>query len=221
MIPPLFYNKVELESLKAMGPGYYLFDHEAVIDKFRSNATKHSIIHFATHAISSTVDGLNSRIYLNDGNGEPAYITADDIGRQTLNADLVTLSACETGGGSQNILEGTIGLTKAFLAAGARSVVASNWAVDDFATAELMQYFYAALRQGKTPDRALQDARREYLTKHPDAHPAKWAAFEAYGGMVAPQWAEAKPWYQSFWPYLAGFLLLLLGGVTYKRRNYA
>ncbi|MEO0732752.1 MAG: CHAT domain-containing protein, partial [Bacteroidota bacterium] len=87
-------------------------------------------------------------------------------------------------------------------------------------TAELMKYFYTAVRNGKTPDRALQYARQQYLTKHPDAHPAKWAAFEAYGGMVPPSWAEKLPWYRQLWPYLLA-LLMVLGGITYKRVRYA
>jgi CHAT domain-containing protein len=187
-LPPLRYGEEEVETLENRSAGKYLYGQSATLENYRKHAPDYGILHFATHAISSQMDGLRSRIYLLDGAGEPVSLYAGDIGDQTLNADLVVLSACETGGGSRHEVEGRIGLTKAFIAAGARAVVASDWAVDDYATAELMDAFYTATEKGLAPHKALQHARRSYLSNHPDAPVANWAAFEAYGGMVAPKW---------------------------------
>ncbi|MBC6992692.1 CHAT domain-containing protein [Neolewinella lacunae] len=210
-LPPLLYNAEEVTTLQSIGPGRFYLANRATLRNFLRHADRHSIIHLATHAISSEVDGLASRVYLLDDAGQPVSLYAADIGNQTLNADLVTLSACETGAGSQHVVEGTVGLTKAFIAAGARGVVASNWAVDDRATAELMETFYRAIDAGQSPPAALRTARRTYLARHPEAHPSRWAAFESYGGRGIPRWEDAYPWWQSPWAYAALALFALLG----------
>ena len=94
-----------------------------------------------------------------------------------LNADLVTLSACDTG-----IETATgIGLEEAFLIAGARTVVASLWAVEDTFTTELMEHFYANLVAGKSKAIALQQAKLDMLEKYGDTTPFYWASFVLVG----------------------------------------
>jgi len=205
LLPPLVYNTEELNDLESRGGGEYLYEDDATIGRYRDEVSDYNIIHLATHAISSEADGLRSRVYLLDDDGEPVGLYAGDIGEQTLNSELVVLSACETGGGTTHFEEGRIGLTKAYLAAGARSVVASNWAVDDHATAEQMKTFYDGIEAGQPPHVALQGARRAYVEAHPDAAPYKWAAFEAYGGMKPVRWdkkAEAGNWWWLALPIL-------------------
>lgn len=209
-LAPLFYNTDEVKKLEAMGPGNYYYDERATLARYVDQVEDHSIVHLATHAISSQTDGLRSRIYLLDEAEAPASLYAADIGEQTLSADLVVLSACETGTGGQHRTEGTIGLHRAYLAAGARSVVASLWAIDDYATAELMDGFYSSLANNMPPDRALQAARKAYLERFPDASPYKWAAFSAYGGMKPVNWDRTPP----SWPYLLYGGLALMGVVV-------
>jgi CHAT domain-containing protein len=99
-----------------------------------------------------------------------------------LDAELVTLSACETGLGRDGDGEGLIGLTRAFQYAGARSVLASLWSVSDHTTAELMERFYTLLRAGRPKDLALQEAQRALLhAGGAAAHPVHWAAFTLSG----------------------------------------
>ena len=109
-----------------------------------------------------------------------------------IDADLVTLSACETGLGKEMGGEGLIGLTRAFQYAGARSVLASLWSVGDESTAELMTRFYRHLRAGKTKDDALRTAQLELIrmrvapatagrTTPTISHPFHWAAFQLIG----------------------------------------
>ncbi len=187
-LSPLLYNQEEVRNIQNHGQGAYYFGKDATLEAFQRNAPDYGILHFASHAISSQLDGVRSRVFLLDGDGDPQPLFASDLAKTTLNAELVVLSACETGGGGRNTVEGRVGLTKAFLGAGARAVVASSWAVDDYATADIMDAFYAAVAKGIAPHEALRQARISYLTAHPGAPLANWAAFEAYGGMVAPAW---------------------------------
>ncbi|HEX2645355.1 MAG TPA: CHAT domain-containing protein, partial [Thermoanaerobaculia bacterium] len=111
-----------------------------------------------------------------------------------LDADLVVLSACETDSGEIRGGEGIIGLTRAFQYAGARSVLASLWRVEDEATAELMQRFYRHLKAGKPKDEALRAAQIELIrspihipngrggqTERTVAAPYFWAALQLVG----------------------------------------
>ena len=98
-----------------------------------------------------------------------------------IDADLVTLSACETGIGTEFHGEGMIGLTRAFQYAGARSVFASLWRRGRF-DAELMSRFYRYLRQGRSKDQALRAAQLDAIrSQSPFAHPFHWAAFSLFG----------------------------------------
>src|SRR4029079_9510969 len=117
-----------------------------------------------------------------DDPGDNGMLQAWEIfERLRLDADLVTLSACGTGLGREAAGEGLIGLTRAFQYAGARSVLASLWAVSDRSTAALMPRFYDRLRAGVPKDVALAEAQRELLHGHEFSHPYSWAAFELNG----------------------------------------
>jgi CHAT domain-containing protein len=98
-----------------------------------------------------------------------------------IDADLVTLSACDSGLGKEMGGEGLIGLTRAFQYAGARSVLASLWKVEDEPTAELMKRFYGYLKAGKTKDEALRLAQIDLIHSRNYAQPRDWAAFELTG----------------------------------------
>jgi CHAT domain-containing protein len=99
-----------------------------------------------------------------------------------LDADLVTLSACDTALGKEMGGEGLVGVTRAFQFAGARSVLASLWSVSDISTARFMKRFYRYLRSGKSKDEALRLAQIDQIQGKPGAaHPFHWAAFELFG----------------------------------------
>src|SRR5205085_7778557 len=91
------------------------------------------------------------------------------------------LSACETGRGQLRGGEGLMGLAWAFRAAGCPSVIASQWQVDDAATASLMDRFYKALRTGKPKDEALRAAMLSVRGEPGHGHPYYWAAFQVFG----------------------------------------
>src|SRR5215510_3383887 len=135
-----------------------------------------------------------------------------DIYNLKLPVDLVVLSACNTGLGKEVKGEGLIGLTRGFMYAGARGVVASLWKVDDDATAELMKHFYAAMFQkGLTPAAALRDAQLALRSRKRWESPYYWAAFVIQGEYNQKQLANAPKVSFSFMMLGAGICVLALG----------
>jgi CHAT domain-containing protein len=138
------------------------------------------VIHLATHGFAQDVrgDGFPGALALAPDNGDDGLLTSKDVSLLSLRARLVVLSACETGLGNISG-DGVIGLSRAFMGAGARSVVVSLWTVPDAATAELMQSFYTALGRGRDAAQALRAAMLVTRTHHPD--PLDWAGFILVG----------------------------------------
>jgi CHAT domain-containing protein len=143
------------------------------------------VIHFATHGIVDTrhpeLSGLILSLLNRKGERQDGYLRLGDIYNLQLSADLVVLSSCDSALGKDMESEGIIGLPRGFLYAGARSVIASLWKVDDDATAALMKGLYSRMRQGKTPQTALRESQLE-LAKDPlYRQPYYWAAFVLEG----------------------------------------
>ena len=148
--------------------------------------SKYRYVHFATHGyLDTTRAGLSAIVLsLYDENGKPqdGFLRTHDIYNLKLPAELVVLSACETGLGKDVRGEGLEGLTRGFMYAGARRVVVSLWNVNDKATATLMQRLYAGmLRNNKTPAAALRAAQIEMLRGGQWQAPYYWAAFVMQG----------------------------------------
>ena len=137
-----------------------------------------AILHFASHATFDSDSPLSSGLYLAKGDEADGRLTVSDLYAMRLDAQLVTLSACETGMGKVLSGDDVIGLTRGFLYAGAHSIVASLWPVDDAATAELMISFYQHLASDG-PREALRLAQIQTRKNHPA--PRLWAAFEITG----------------------------------------
>src|SRR5205809_7378753 len=110
-----------------------------------------------------------------------------EIIRLKLNAQLATLSACDTGVGKLQGEEGISNLAEAFLVAGARSVVASLWSADDTSASSLMEHFYKRLADGETVSSALRNAKLDMLSRFGnDLNPYYWAAFISVGEASTP-----------------------------------
>jgi CHAT domain-containing protein len=143
------------------------------------------LIHFATHAVIDERVPARSGIVLslvNTGQ-EDGILRASEIFNLDLKADLVTLSACQTGLGKMVRGEGMIGLTRAILYAGASSVLVSLWEVNDLATPPLMKSLYARLREGQSVAEALREAKLAMIHSDRPAHrhPHFWAPFIVSG----------------------------------------
>ncbi len=150
---------------------------------FIEQAGKYKVLHLATHGSANRKAGAFSYLAFAPGNGDDGLLTAGELYLLRLNAALVVLSACETGSGEALKGEGMIGLVRAFMYAGSRSVVASLWRVNDRSTMQVMQFFYDNLHQGKPKQVALAVAKRTYLERFPGqpSHPYFWSAFSVFG----------------------------------------
>ncbi|BAY66831.1 TPR repeat-containing protein (plasmid) [Calothrix brevissima NIES-22] len=139
------------------------------------------IIHLATHGLlygfGERIPGAIALAPDTPGVNEGLLKTTEII-NLNLNADLVVLSACDTGGG-EITGDGVVGLSRSLLTAGAESVIVSLWAVDDSSTSDLMVEFYQQLQQNPDKAKALRQAMLSTMKKHP--HPIHWAAFTLIG----------------------------------------
>jgi CHAT domain-containing protein len=119
---------------------------------------------------------------LTPGGGDNGFLTALEVFGMRVRADIVVLSACESGAGRVARGEGTLGLVRAFLVAGSPRVLVSLWRVDDVATSDLMVRFYAALAEGKAPSAALREAQAAMREAgHPPEHWAPWVLWGVPG----------------------------------------
>ncbi len=138
------------------------------------------IVHLATHGLFDDFQGLQSAVALAPTNSDNGLLTASEILKLKLNADLVVLSACNTARG-RITGDGVIGLSRSLFIAGTPSVIVSLWSVPDAPTASLMSEFYTNLYQKKLNKvQALRMAMLEVMEKNRD-NPRAWAAFTLIG----------------------------------------
>jgi CHAT domain-containing protein len=152
---------------------------------FQSKPERFSYLHFVTHGTASQTEPLESAVILGK-EGESFKLYARDIVAHPLKAELVTISACNAAGTRAYAGEGLVGLSWAFLRAGARNVVASLWEVSDASsTPQLMDAFYTGLDHGADPATALRNAKLLILKSSADTvfrKPFYWAPFQLYLG---------------------------------------
>jgi len=149
------------------------------------NPEQFSYLHFVTHGTASVTHPLESAVILSK-EADSYKLYARDIVQHHLNASLVTISACDTSGKRNISGEGLVGLSWAFLRAGAHHVIGALWEVSDASTPQLMDALYGELSQGKDPATALRDAKLSLLHS-PDSKsvfkkPFYWAPFQLYAG---------------------------------------
>ena len=181
---PLPHSREEIDGIAALfgvnGRSYR--GAEATEERVRAEAPGARYLHFATHGLLDPRSPLDSALALSasGGTGDDGLLRAWEVReRLHLDADLVTLSACESALGQEATAEGLVGLTRAFQHAGARSVVSSLWAVTDRPTARFMESFYRRVQSGIDRDRALSEAQVESLRA--GVHPYHWSAFQLAG----------------------------------------
>lgn len=151
---------------------------DATETAFKKSGSQFNYIHFATHGLFETDSPLNSGLFLAKDSENDGLLSVNELYSLRLNADMITLSACETGLGKVKHGDDVVGLTRGFLYAGANSIVASLWKVDDLATSYLMAEFYSNLNKISKRD-ALRQA--QLNTKKQYEHPYYWAAFQLTG----------------------------------------
>jgi len=197
---PLPYAEEEARTVAALLGGDVAIGAEAAEARVKTDGPLYRILHFSTHGLLDEERPLYSGVLLApDSLGrDDGFLQVREVLALPLHADLVTLSGCETGLGRLANGEGVIGLTRAFLAAGTRSVVVSLWAVADRSTARLMEAFYRGLRETRGDVAlALARAKRTLLDEGRRAgdlraSPFAWSPFVLVGEDRIP-WLWAVP----------------------------
>ena len=212
-LPQLINANTEIKSILD------IFDGKAFIDSsketFLKQANQFNILHLAMH---STIDDINpeysSLNFYGDKQNNSLFIS--ELYNETLNANMVVLSACDTGNGFYENGEGVICLSRAFTYAGVPSTVMSLWKIPDKESATIMQFFYKNLKKGQSKDKALQKAKLEYLNNTDDSllkHPYYWAGF-VISGDTSPI-ISLTPYSK----YALGISVLILG-IYFLRKRY-
>lgn len=182
---PLPHAKTEIERITPHADDVRLLGAQASEDglwtALASQGERHRwrAVHFAVHGYVDGENPANAFLALTPSAAEDGLLTVTEVMGRQVPADVVVLSACSTGRGDFVRGEGLMGLSRAFLFAGAPRVVASLWPVSDEGTARLMALFYERLDQGLDAARALRQAQAAMRVEDPD--PAGWAAWVLWG----------------------------------------
>jgi CHAT domain-containing protein len=186
------HTREEVEEIgKIVGPdAIILLGKDATESAFKKEPLdQFRVLHLAVHGFADTQYPERSALVLgaNPESGDDGLLQVREIMRLRLNADLTTLSACETGVGKLQGQEGISNLVEAFLVAGSKSVVASLWSADDTSASALMERFYERLALGENTSLALRNAKLDLLAKYGDqVSPFYWAAFITVGEASTP-----------------------------------
>lgn len=182
-------SRREVEAVKRLAGGgtQVLTGADATEAAFLRAAPTKRVLHLATYGVLNQHNPLFSFVAFAPDGEQDGRLEVHEVFGLDLHADLVVLSACQTGLGSGRLADvpagdDWVGLTRAFLHAGARSVVATLWAVEDGSTAALMERFYEEYSRGAAPDRALAVAQRALLERRATAHPFHWAGVAVVEG---------------------------------------
>jgi CHAT domain-containing protein/Tfp pilus assembly protein PilF len=192
-VEPLLKARAEVEQITALFPGHAqaFVGAAATEEQVKALRGPISYLHFATHGLIDPRSPLDSALVLSipevpvEGRDNGLLQAWEVFGQVRVSADLVVLSSCESGLGTELRGEGLVGLVRAFQYAGARTVAATLWRVPDEATAALMARFYRALKDGASKDEALRSAQlalvRGAVKLRSASSPYAWAGFQLYG----------------------------------------
>ena len=222
---PLINNKEEVKDIFEMlsNRGQKILGNEASESNFKKLASAYRILHFATHGKFNRKDANYSKLAFSPVDSvEDGILYLHEIYNVELNADLVVLSACETGLGQLQQGEGIVSLARGFSFAGAKSLITTLWSVNDKSTSVFMITFYKYLKQGFPKDVALQKAQL-YLIENSAAgqdistsHPFFWSPYILIGDNNPMNLSDVS---YTIWWYILGILGVLgIFGFWYFRR---
>jgi CHAT domain-containing protein len=205
---PLQHNEGEAATVRGLMGGRLLTGLEAREAVFRELAPRFSLLHLSGHAQVDDANPLFSRVAFAPArdSSEDGQLDLAEILALPLDAEMVVLSACETGTGKLMRGEGIASLARGFALAGARSIVTTLWPVHDATSASIMGTFYEKLKEGLSKDEALRQAKLSYLAQSDrlGGHPFFWAGYIPVGDMRPLP--RSRDW--SVW---VGIALLLMG----------
>ena len=189
-LPALPGTEFEAREIAKLFGSRTLLGAQATKKRVTQGMASARFVHLATHGLLDDFgSGIPGAVALAPGDGDSGLLTAAEISGLNVKAELVVLSACDTGLG-QLSGDGIVGLSRALLTAGAASTLLSLWQVPDEATAELMIAFYQQLREKAGKAQALRAAMLAVKSRHAD--PANWAAFVLTGADAGSR-PESQP----------------------------
>jgi len=216
---PLPTSSREVDVLAAYFKGNVVQDNAATLSAFKNGLENHNILHLATHARTNDKFPEYSFLAFSPDGNKQSLLYINDLYALDIPADLVTLSACETGLGELQKGEGAISLARAFFYSGASSLVQTSWSINDGSTPEIMDVFYSELAEGKTKHDALQYAQLSFLEKHKEnrySHPYYWSGFLLSGNTEPLVDSFGLEWFHYMIIVLLGTLLTFL---ILRRKN--
>jgi CHAT domain-containing protein len=185
-LAPLPFSNLEVHDIAGLFPR----DASDILTGDEANETSikqlplktYRIVHFACHGFLNEPNPFRSALVLSATNAaeDDGFLQTREIYGLTMDADLVVLSACQSGKGRLEGSEGPMGLARAFFFAGARSVISSLWTINDKASVTFMHEFYKSLAGGISAGEALRYAKKRML-KSAWTHPFYWASFMLQG----------------------------------------
>lgn len=213
----LSYTKQEIEEVSEITDGTTFMDGTALKTNFTAHSKDFSIVHLAMHAEIDNEHPMYNSLLFDDG-----PLTASEIYTMKSNANLVVLSACNTGFGKIEKGEGVMSMARAFHFSGVPSILMSLWKVPDKQTKSIMIDFYRHLKKGEKKSDALRQAKINYLKKNANtalAHPYYWSGFVINGNTeVVDLQNSAYP--MIIWISIMLFSIMVLFIVFKKLRKY-
>ncbi|RRQ50709.1 CHAT domain-containing protein [Maribacter algicola] len=215
-LSPLPHNKDEVMALSQLFDGSIFVQNEASLQNFLDQAESYEILHLATHAVYNN-DQPDFSYLAFSPNTDSFLLYVKDLYNLQINANLVTLSACETALGDLKKGEGLIGLTRGFFYSGAKSITSSLWNVNDASTTKMMGDYYQYLARGENKAVALQMAQKDFLNLNREnalAHPYYWSGFILHGNPV--KIASGGAWWFLVLPII---ILLAVAVFTFGKKK--
>lgn len=184
-LSPLNYNIPEVKDIHDLLGGKMLIGHQATIPAFWEVADNYKILHLSTHGLANDQGGDYSFLAFTEiaDSIDNEFVYVRDLYNKQLPAEMVVLSACETGIGQLQKGEGMISLAKGFSFAGVKSLITTLWSINESSTKELLIPFYKNIKTGMPKQLALHQAQLELVRSQAYAHPYYWAAFIPIGDM--------------------------------------
>ena len=212
-------NEREVTAINSYFQGAIYTGQDATLSRFEKEAGQYSLLHLATHAVTNDeVPEYSFLAFANaadrpadlEGTKEAASILyINDLYLEEIHANLVTLSACQTGVGTIEKGEGMISLSRAFFYGGAKSIVYSLWNTNDYSTYTVITDFYKNLSEGSSKDMALQQAKLNFIETNQEnklSHPYYWSSFVVNGNSQPIVSKHTWKW----WYLLPALLVLIL-----------
>lgn len=218
-LKPLLYNVQEINAVREVAGGLAREGAEATKQEFLRLGPGRGVLLLSTHGVMNERQPAASYVaFTEPGGNSPVegILSVGEIYGLQLPAELIVLSACQTAAGIVYRGEGIQSIARAFQCAGAGSLLAARWNVDDERTPDLMRDLFERLWEGDNKTRALASARRRYLEDNKDAaaHPYFWAGFSVWGNERP---LPAGFWRKGWWIWGLGIAALALVGYFYRR----